>query len=105
MSAKAIRPTGESRVTLTEKIDFSKSSMKPIVANQPINEQYLFKGESTLIDGLKGNSSYKSGRWIAFNGNDMDMTIDLQQPTEISSVAISTMLQKGDWVFDAETCP
>ena len=100
LSAKAIRPTGESQ-TLTEKIDFSKSSMKPIVANQPINEQYLFKGASTLNDGLKGNSSYRSGRWIAFNGNDMDMTIDLQQPTEISSVAISVNVAKGDWVFDA----
>ena len=100
LSAKAIRPTGESQ-TLTEKIDFSKSSMKPIVANQPINEQYLFKGASTLNDGLKGNSSYRSGRWIAFNGNDMDMTIDLQQPTEISSVAISVNIAKGDWVFDA----
>ena len=100
LSAKAIRPNGESK-TVTEKIDFSKSSMKPIVANQPINEQYLFKGASTLTDGLKGNSSYRSGRWIAFNGNDMDMTIDLQQPTEISSVAISTNVAKGDWVFDA----
>ena len=100
LSAKAIRPTGESQ-TLTEKIDFSKSSMKPIVGNQPINEQYLFKGASTLTDGLKGNSSYRSGRWIAFNGNDMDMTIDLQQPTEISSVAISVNIAKGDWVFDA----
>ena len=59
LSAKAIRPNGESKI-VTEKIDFSKSSMKPIVANQPINEQYLFKGASTLIDGLKGNSSYKS---------------------------------------------
>ena len=29
------------------------------------------------------------------------MTIDLQQPTEISSVAISTCVEKGDWVFDA----
>ena len=31
----------------------------------------------------------------------MDMTIDLQQPTEISSVAISVNIAKGDWVFDA----
>ena len=100
LSAKAIRPTGESKV-LTEKIDFCKSTMKPIVANQPINEQYLFKGASTLNDGLRGNSSYRSGRWIAFNGNDMDLTIDLQQPTEISSVAISVNVAKGDWVFDA----
>lgn len=100
LSAKAIRPNGESKI-LTEKIDFCKSCMKPIVANQPINEQYFFKGASTLNDGLKGNSNYRSGRWIAFNENDMDMTIDLQQPTEISSVGISTNVAKGDWVFDA----
>ena len=99
-SAKALRPTGDSRV-LTEKICFSKSSMKPIVANQPVNNQYKFKGESTLVDGLKGNGNYKTGRWIAFFKNDMDVTIDLQQPTEISRVALSTCVEKGDWVFDA----
>lgn len=99
-SAKALRPTGDSRV-LTEKICFSKSSMKPIVANQPVNNQYKFKGESTLVDGLKGNGNYKTGRWIAFFKNDMDVTIDLQQSTEISRVALSTCVEKGDWVFDA----
>ena len=99
-SAKALRPTGDSRV-LTEKICFSKSSMKPIVANQPVNNQYKFNGESTLVDGLKGNGNYKTGRWIAFFKNDMDVTIDLQQSTEISRVALSTCVEKGDWVFDA----
>mgnify|MGYP000345823299 CR=1 FL=1 len=98
-SAIAIRPTGNSRV-VSEKIDFSKSSMKPIVANQPVNKQYEFKGVSTLVDGLKGNGNYKTGRWIAFRGNDMDVTIYLKQTTEISSVAISTCVEKGDWVFD-----
>lgn len=99
-SAKALRPTGDSRV-LTEKICFSKSSMTPIVANQPVNNQYKFNGESTLVDGLKGNGNYKTGRWIAFFKNDMDVTIDLQQSTEISRVALSTCVEKGDWVFDA----
>ena len=65
-----------------------------------MNKQYEFKGVSTLVDGLKGNGNYKTGRWIAFRGNDMDVTIDLKQPTEISSVAISTCVEKGDWVFD-----
>lgn len=102
VSAKAIRPNGETKVA-SEKVDFSKSSLKSIVANQPINEQYMFKGASTLVDGLKGGNSFKTGRWIAFVGNDMDMTIDLQQPTEISSVAISTCVAKGDWVFDARS--
>lgn len=99
-AAIAVRPTGNSHV-VKEKVNFSKSSMKPITANQPVNKQYMFEGAPTLVDGLKGNGNYKTGRWIAFFKNDMDMTIDLQQPTEISSVAISTCVEKGDWVFDA----
>ena len=102
LKAKAIRPAGESR-TLTEKVSFSKSTTKPIKANQPVNPQYEFAGISTLVDGLKGNGNYKTGRWIAFYKNDMDATIDLQQPTEISSVAITTCVEKGDWVFDARS--
>lgn len=100
LKAIAIRPSGNSRV-VSEKIDFSKSSMKPIVANQPINQQYLYNGVSTLNDGLKGNKNYRTGRWIAFCQNDMDVTIDLQQPTEISTAELSTCVEKGDWVFDA----
>lgn len=100
LTAIAVRPTGKSR-TVSERINFSKSSMKPIVANQPVNKQYEYKGVTTLVDGLKGNGNYKTGRWIAFYKNDMNVTIDLQQPTEISSVAISACVEKGDWVFDA----
>ncbi|MDE6216258.1 glycoside hydrolase family 20 protein [Bacteroides sp.] len=99
LKAMAVRPEGNSRV-FTEKINFSKSTCKPIVANQPVNKQYEFNGVSTLNDGLKGNGNYKTGRWIAFYRNDMDVTIDLQQPTEISSVSFSTCVEKGDWIFD-----
>jgi hexosaminidase len=60
----------------------------------------MFKGESTLV-ALERKWQLQNRRWIAFYKNDMDMTIDLQQPTEISSVAISTCVEKGDWVFDA----
>lgn len=100
LSAVAIRPNGKSRV-LSEKIAFSKSTTKPTTANQPVNKQYEFNGVTTLTDGLKGNGNYKTGRWIAFYRNDMDVTIDLVQPTEISSVAMTTCVEKGDWVFDA----
>lgn len=98
--AVAIRPTGNSRIT-TERFEFSKSSLKPVVANQPINKKYAFQGVTTLVDGLKGNGNYKTGRWIAFYKNDLDVTIDLQQPTEISHAEISTCVEKGDWIFGA----
>lgn len=101
-NALAIRPTGKSRL-LTEKIIFSKSTSKPITANQPVNKQYEFNGITTLTDGLKGNGNYKTGRWIGFYRNDMDVTIDLLEPTEISNLTFTTCVEKGDWIFDARS--
>ena len=81
----------------------SKSSMKPITMRQPINKQYEYKGAVTLVDGLKGNGNYKTGRWIAFYKNDLEAIIDLTKEEEISKVDFTTCVEKGDWVFDARS--
>jgi len=86
----------------TEDISFSKSSLKPITINTLINQQYKYNGAATLVDGLKGNGNYKTGRWIAFCKNDMEAIIDLQNSTEISNAEIETCVVKGDWVFDSK---
>ena len=52
------------------------------------------KALSTLVDGLKGNGNYKTGRWIAFYKNDMEAVIDMQQPTEISSAVYLLLVWK-----------
>lgn len=98
--AVAVRPSGNSRVA-SEKIEFTKSTTKPITMLQPINKAYRFNGAGVLVDGLKGNGNYKTGRWIAFYKNDMEAVIDLGEPTEITKVSINTCVEKGDWVFDA----
>lgn len=98
--ALSIRNNAPTRV-VGEKVAFNKASMKPITMLQPINRQYMFEGAQTLVDGLKGNRNYKTGRWIAFFKNDMEAVIDLKEATEISSASISTCVEKGDWIFDA----
>ena len=103
LKAVAFRPEGASRIW-SEDIRFSKATAKAVKANLPINKQYEFNGVTTLVDGLRGNSNFKTGRWIAFLQNDMDVTIDLGVAEEISSVAFATCVAKGDWVFDARGC-
>lgn len=100
LKAAVFRPGGRGRM-LSEEIVFNKATTKPITMLQPVNDQYRYKGEVTLVDGLRGNSNYKTGRWIAFWKNDMEAVIDLEQPTEISRAQIETCVAKGDWVFDA----
>ena len=100
--AMAVRPTGNSRI-VKEDIAFSKSTSKKITALQPVNKQYEFAGISTLVDGLKGNRNYKTGRWIAFYKNDMEAVIDFGQPADFSKVTLTTNVEKGDWIFDARS--
>lgn len=100
--AMAVRPTGNSRI-VKEDIAFSKLTSKKITALQPVNKQYEFAGISTLVDGLKGNRNYKTGRWIAFYKNDMEAVIDFGQPADFSKVTLTTNVEKGDWIFDARS--
>lgn len=100
--AMAVRPTGNSHI-VKEDIAFSKSTSKKITALQPVNKQYEFAGISTLVDGLKGNRNYKTGRWIAFYKNDMEAVIDFGQPADFSKVTLTTNVEKGDWIFDARS--
>lgn len=102
LKAVIVRPSGNSKV-FTENLTFNKATVKPVTMNQPINKQYAYKGENTLVDGLKGNKNYKTGRWIAFYKNNMEAVIDMLEPTEISNAQIETCVEQGDWVFDARS--
>ncbi|MFI3314741.1 MAG: glycoside hydrolase family 20 protein [Rikenellaceae bacterium] len=94
---------GKSSRVFSENINFSKSTTKKITAHQPINRLYEFEGIGTLVDGLKGDGNYKTGRWIGFVRSDLDVTIDLGEADEISSVALTTCVEKGDWIFDVRS--
>jgi len=99
----AIFRNQEAGKILSENIQFSKSTAKPITALEPLAGSFQFKGVSTLVDGLNGTKNYKTGRWIGFYQNDMNVVIDLGKITSIQDAAISTCVEKGDWIFDARS--
>ncbi|WP_462318011.1 glycoside hydrolase family 20 protein [Marinilabilia sp.] len=91
---------GEKSRVFSEDITFNKATTKPIEALQPVDAGYKFEGISTLVDGLRGNSNYRTGRWIAFRGNDLEAVIDLKEKTTIKEAGLSSYVLKGDWIFD-----
>jgi hexosaminidase len=99
IKAKGISKRGETRL-FSEEIHFSKATAKPIKLLQDIHKNYTFEGPVTLVDGLKGNPNYRTGRWLGFCLTDMEAVIDLKQEEEISTVSFNTSVDKGDWVFD-----
>ena len=78
----------------------SMATFKPSwLANAP-HQNYTFTAVSTLTDGLQGNQNYNTGRWLGFL-KDMDLTIDLQKSTPVSSVSLTVNVSKGAAVMDA----
>ena len=100
LKAIVVRPAGNSRI-LNEKVVLNKASLKPITLNKAADKGYAFNGADALIDGLNGNDNYKTGRWIGFRANDLDVTIDFKAATEFSKVAFANLVVKGDWVMGA----
>ena len=99
VKAKGIGERGETRM-FSEEISFSKATAKPIKLLQDIHKNYTFEGPITLVDGLKGNPNYRTGRWLGFCLTDLEAVIDLKKEEEISTVSFNTSVDKGDWVFD-----
>ena len=100
IQAIAVRPQGNSSIS-KEEIHFNAVTMKPATLNVEPHKSYTFQGGSTLTDGLYGDLNYRSGRWVGFYGNNPDITIDMQEPKEISSAFIDTLLNPGDAIFGA----
>ena len=100
VKAVAVRPTGNSRI-FSEKIDFNKATAKPVTLKVAPSRGYDFNGGPELTDGLSGNDNYKTGRWLGFQGKDLDAVIDLKEPTEFSKVSFNTNVVKGDWIMGA----
>ena len=98
--AVAVRPTGNSKI-ISEQVNFNKATCRPIELKAQPSAKYSYKGATTLVDGLKGGNSYAGGRWLGFWGTDVEATINLGVPTEISKVSTEAIVDMGAWIMGA----
>lgn len=83
----------------TEQAIIHQALMKPIKFTTQPNKAYQGNSEQELVNGLLGNTSFHSGRWVGYVGNDMDVIIDLQKIKPINSVSVRTLTEQSNWIF------
>ncbi len=100
LSAAAFR-NGESSPVTVDEVFFNKATAKPVRLLTAPSGKYSFDGARMLVDGLKGDIVFGSGRWLGFETEDMEAVIDLGSRTSFASVALGVCVNTADGVFDA----
>ena len=70
-----------------------------ITLSSPYAPQYAAAGRDALIDGLRGNTSFKTGRWQGYLGKDVDVTLDFGEARDVRQVTVGYLQDTGSWIF------
>lgn len=68
------------------------------LASEPA-EKYSAGGALALVDGKAGTSRYDDGRWLGFDGADLDLTIDFGDARTCSTVTVGCLNDTASWIF------
>jgi hexosaminidase len=79
-------------------ISVNKASGKPVTIIKPYSFKYPGTGDQAMTDGLTGTNNFKSG-WQGYEGTHMEFTVDLLQPTKISSIKLNFVKSPAEWVL------
>ncbi|MFM6925602.1 MAG: GH92 family glycosyl hydrolase, partial [Ferruginibacter sp.] len=69
-----------------------------IKLNTAYEQQYDGNGPTGLIDDIRGEADWRKGNWQGYQKTDMDVVIDLQKVTSISSVSIGLLQDTRAWI-------
>jgi predicted alpha-1,2-mannosidase len=75
------------------------SDFPRIRLSAPYAPQYAAAGDDTLIDGLRGNESFKTGRWQGYRVPSLRVTLDLGKVQDVREVSMGFLQDIGSWIF------
>ncbi|WP_250435274.1 glycoside hydrolase family 20 protein [Hanstruepera flava] len=84
----------------SETINLHKAVGKKISINKEPHKAYSGSGAKGLINGVSGSDSrYGDKEWLGFWGDDIEITIDLGETKEISSIETRFHNGQGQWIY------
>ena len=86
--------------TFSQDINLHKAVGKTITINKEPHKSYPGGGAKGLVNGISGSDSrYGDKEWLGFWGDDIEITIDLGEETEINSIETRFYNSNGQWIY------
>ena len=83
-------------------ITFHKAIGKPVSYSPLYHKNYQGQGEGTLTNVIRGTKNFHDGQWLGWLGDDVTLTLDLGETTEVSKVRIGAMDAQSSGIYFPE---
>ena len=83
-------------------ITFHKAIGKPVSYSPLYHKSYQGQGEGTLTNVIRGTKNFHDGQWLGWLGDDVTLTVDLGETTEVSEVRIGAMDAQSSGIYFPE---
>jgi hexosaminidase len=86
--------------TFSQSINLHKAVGKKITINVESHKSYPGSGSSGLVNGISGSDTrYGDKEWMGFWGDNLEITIDLGEETNINTIKTRFHNGNGQWIF------
>ena len=100
IKAASFNDTKQISSVFSETISKHKALGKKITLNVLPHKAYNAGGKQALINGISGsNKRYGDKEWLGFSGDDVEITIEFDKPTEINSISTRFHNGNGQWIY------
>jgi len=83
-------------------ITFHKAIGKPVNYSPLYHKSYQGQGKGTLTNVIRGTKNFHDGQWLGWLGDDVTLTLDLGETTEVSEVRIGAMDAQSSGIYFPE---
>ena len=89
----------------TAQLFLFKNKYKPdsIKALQPADNAYKGNGPATLNDNIKGDDNFRSGKWLGYRFNPMEVILYFNKPTPVSGITLSSLVDIASYIMPPQS--
>lgn len=100
LKAQVFRENNPKGQLFIQNIKVHKALGQQITINKEPHKAYVGSGAQGLVNGINGsNQRFGDKEWLGFWGEDIEVIIEFDEPTEINSITTRFYHGTGQWIY------
>ena len=80
-------------------ITYHKAVGKPVNYINKYHDSYQGAKELGMVNVVRGSKNFHDGQWQGWLGDDMELVIDMESPTELEKISVGALENQGSGIY------